>query len=136
MRWQAWNWGWTTKSAVRARKGGPVRLSIDVRIQYALETELDGAARGAHAASAAAILLDGRTGETLALASWPTFDANEFAGASENVRSDRVAGDVHELGSTLKPFTEAMALQERLTTSGELFDLSQPLCGGRQRHRR
>jgi len=107
-------------------EGRPVRLSIDVRIQYALETELDSAARGAHAASGAAILLDGRTGETLALASWPTFDANEFAGASENVRTDRVAGDVHELGSTLKPFTEAMALQERLTTSGELFDLSQP----------
>jgi cell division protein FtsI (penicillin-binding protein 3) len=107
-------------------EGRPVRLSIDVRIQYALETELNSAARGAHAASAAAILLDGRTGETLALASWPTFDANEFAGASESVRTDRVAGDVHELGSTLKPFTEAMALQERLTTSGELFDLSQP----------
>jgi cell division protein FtsI (penicillin-binding protein 3) len=107
-------------------EGRPVRLSIDVRMQYALETELDRAARGAHAANAAAILLDGRTGETLALASWPTFDANEFAGVSENVRTDRVAGDVHELGSTLKPFTEAMALQERLTTSGELFDLSQP----------
>jgi cell division protein FtsI (penicillin-binding protein 3) len=107
-------------------EGRPVRLSIDVRIQYALETELDSAARGAHAASAAAILLDGRTGETLALASWPTFDANEFANAPENVRTDRVAGDVHELGSTLKPFTEAMALQDRLTTSGELFDLSQP----------
>ncbi len=52
-------------------EGRPVRLSIDVRMQYALETELDAAARDAHAASAAAILLDGRSGETLALASWP-----------------------------------------------------------------
>lgn len=108
-------------------EGRSVRLSIDVRIQYALETELDAAAQSAHAASAAAILLDGRTGETLALASWPIFDPNEFSTASEAARTDRVAGDVHELGSTLKPFTEAMALQERLTTSSELFDLSQPL---------
>ena len=107
-------------------EGRPVRLSIDVRIQYALEAELDVAAQAAHATSAAAILLDGRTGETLALASWPQFDPNEFTQASADARRDRVAGDVHELGSTLKPFTEAMALQERLTTSGELFDLSQP----------
>ncbi len=107
-------------------EGQPVRLSLDVRLQYALETELDAAAQNAHAASAAAILLDARSGETLALASWPALDPNEFANASEAARTDRVAGDVHELGSTLKPFTEAMALQERLTTSGELFDLSQP----------
>ena len=109
-------------------EGRPVQLSIDVRIQYALESELDHAARAAHAASGAAILLDGRSGEALALASWPAFDPNEFAAAPDAARTDRVAGDVHELGSTLKPFTEAMALEERLTNSGELFDLSQPFA--------
>jgi cell division protein FtsI (penicillin-binding protein 3) len=106
--------------------GRPVRLSLDVRMQYALETELDAAARAARASSAAAILLDARTGEALAIASWPRFDPNDAGAASNNARSDRVAGQVHELGSTMKPFTVAMALQERLTTSGELFDLSQP----------
>jgi cell division protein FtsI (penicillin-binding protein 3) len=95
-------------------------------MQYALETELDAAARAARASSAAAILLDARTGEALAIASWPRFDPNDAGAASNNARSDRVAGQVHELGSTMKPFTVAMALQERLTTSGELFDLSQP----------
>lgn len=108
-------------------QGRPVRLSLDVRMQYALETELDASARAAHATSAAAILLDGRTGETLALASWPTFDPNNLARYSEDARRDRVAGDLHELGSTIKPFTVAMALQEQLTQSGELFDLSHPL---------
>jgi cell division protein FtsI (penicillin-binding protein 3) len=108
-------------------EGRAVRLSLDVRMQYALETELDAAARAAHASSAAAILLDGRTGETLALASWPTFDPNNLARYSEEARRDRVAGDLHELGSTIKPFTVAMALQEQLTQSGELFDLSHPL---------
>jgi cell division protein FtsI (penicillin-binding protein 3) len=107
--------------------GRPVRLSLDVRMQYALETELDASARSAHASSAAAILLDGRTGETLALASWPTFDPNNLARYSEDARRDRVAGDLHELGSTIKPFTVAMALQEQLTQSRELFDLSHPL---------
>lgn len=105
-------------------QGQPVRLSIDVRIQHAMEVELAAAARATGVDGGAAILLDGRSGETLALASWPSFDPNLAGQAPEAARRDRVAGDVHELGSTMKPFTVAMALQERLTSSGELFDLS------------
>jgi cell division protein FtsI (penicillin-binding protein 3) len=108
-----------------AAEGRPVRLSLDVRIQYALETELASAARASSASAASAILLDGRTGEVYALASWPTYNANAAGQASEAARTDRIAGDVHELGSTVKPFTVAMALQEELTNSGELFDLNQ-----------
>ncbi len=107
--------------------GVPVRLSLDMRVQYALEEELETAARAAGASGGAAIVLDGRTGETLALASWPVFDPNEAGRASETQRRDRAAGDLHELGSTVKPFTVAMALQEQLTTTGELFDLTRPL---------
>ncbi|ANP47197.1 peptidoglycan D,D-transpeptidase FtsI family protein [Candidatus Viadribacter manganicus] len=108
-------------------EGRQVRLSLDVRMQYALEAELDAAARASHATGGAAILLDGRTGETLALASWPAFNPNEIQRSFESARRDRVSGDLHELGSTIKPFTVAMALQEEVTTSSELFDLSQPL---------
>jgi cell division protein FtsI (penicillin-binding protein 3) len=106
--------------------GRQVRLSLDVRMQYALETELASAARAANATGAAAILLDGRSGEVYALASWPTYDANAAGQASDNARRDRVAGDLHELGSTIKPFTVAMALEAEVTNGGELFDLSQP----------
>ncbi|MEZ5959817.1 MAG: penicillin-binding protein 2 [Hyphomonadaceae bacterium] len=108
-------------------EGRPLRLSLDVRMQYALEAELDTAARASNASGGAAILLDGRTGETLALASWPSFNPNNLNRSTENARRDRVAGDIHELGSTIKPFTVAMALEEEVATSGELFDLSQPL---------
>ncbi|MGD9981014.1 MAG: peptidoglycan D,D-transpeptidase FtsI family protein [Hyphomonadaceae bacterium] len=115
--------------AIRAagEEGRPVRLSLDVRMQYALEAELAAAARASGASGGAAILLDGRTGETLAMASWPTFDPNRIGRSSEDSRRDRAAGDLHELGSTIKPFTVAMALEEELAASGELFDLSHPL---------
>lgn len=103
--------------------GRAVTLSLDVRMQYAVEDELAQAARAAGASGGAAILLDGRTGEVFALASWPRYDANDPGAASENARRDRVAGDLHELGSTMKPFTVAMALEEELTTSGELFNI-------------
>lgn len=109
------------------RDGASVRLSLDMRIQYALEEELAAAARAAGASGGAAIVLDGRTGETLALASWPVFNPNQAGQATEDQRRDRAAGDLHELGSTVKPFTVAMALQEGLTNPSELFDLSRPL---------
>lgn len=113
-------------------EGRSVRLSLDVRMQYALEEELDLAARRVGATGAAAIILDGRTGETYALASWPRFDPNQAGAASEAQRLNRVAGSVYELGSTIKPFTVAMALQEQVTQSGEVFDLNRPLnVGGR-----
>ncbi|MES1199461.1 MAG: penicillin-binding protein 2 [Pseudomonadota bacterium] len=106
--------------------GRALRLSLDVRLQYVVETELARAAIAAHASGGAAILLDAKTGETLALASWPSFDPNQFATAPEDARRDRVAGDVHELGSTIKPFTLAMALDEHRTSADERFDLMQP----------
>lgn len=116
--------------AIRAAgvAGHPLALSLDVRMQYALETELDRSARAAGASGAAAILLDARSGEALALASWPVFDPNEAGQSAEGARRDRVAGDVHELGSTIKPFTVAMALEAEVTTAGEVFDFSQPFA--------
>jgi cell division protein FtsI (penicillin-binding protein 3) len=109
------------------REAKPVMLSLDVRVQYALETELDAAARAAGASGGAGIILDGRSGETLALASWPSFDPNAAGESAEDRRRDRVAGDLHELGSTMKPFTLAMAIEDRRVANGETFDLSRPL---------
>jgi cell division protein FtsI (penicillin-binding protein 3) len=107
--------------------GRPLRLSLDVRLQHIVETELADAARQAEASGGAAILLDARSGETLAMASWPGFDPNSAGRAPIEALRDRVAGDLHELGSTIKPFTIAMALEDGLTRPNERFDLSQPL---------
>lgn len=107
--------------------GGRVRLSLDVRVQFALEEELEAAARAAGAPAAAAIILDGRTGETYAMATWPSFDPNAFNAVSEAARRDRVAGAVRELGSTIKPFTVAMALEEHIASNRDVFDVSEPL---------
>jgi cell division protein FtsI (penicillin-binding protein 3) len=104
-----------------------LRLSLDIRLQHIVETELAAAAQRTGATGGAAILLDARSGETLAMASWPGFDPNAAGRAPIEALRDRVAGDVHELGSTIKPFTIAMALEDGLTRPNERFDLSQPL---------
>ncbi|MDX2234567.1 MAG: penicillin-binding protein 2 [Hyphomonadaceae bacterium] len=110
-----------------AAAGRPFALSIDVRIQYALESELADAAWAAKAKGAAAVILDATTGETLALASWPQVDPNAPGGGPEAARVNRAAGAVYEMGSTLKPFTAAMALEVDALRLAEPFDLTRAM---------
>jgi cell division protein FtsI (penicillin-binding protein 3) len=88
----------------------PVALSIDVRVQGALEDELRRGMLSTNAIGAAGIVLDVDTGEVMAMASLPEFDPNT-AGASgaENV-FNRVTNGVYELGSTFKPLSIAAAI--------------------------
>lgn len=112
---------------VRAgENAGAVRLSIDARIQFAVEEELARAAQALNAQGGAAIVLDGRTGETLALASWPQVDPNRFGAANDNARLNRAAAARFEMGSTIKTFTVAMALEERLTNVREPISIAPP----------
>lgn len=107
--------------------GTPVALSIDTRIQYALETELADAAWGARAKGGAGVILDGHTGEVLAIASWPQVDPNTPGEGSDVARLNRATGAVFEMGSTLKPFTAAMALDLDQLRLAEQFDLTASL---------
>lgn len=110
-----------------AAAGKPFALSIDLRIQYAVESELADAAWGAKAKGGAAILLDGKTGETLAMASWPQVDPNQPAEVPETTRLNRAAGAVYEMGSALKPFTAAMAMDAGVLRLTDRFDLTRTL---------
>lgn len=88
----------------------PVPLSIDVRVQGALEDELRRGMLATNAIGAAGIVLDVDSGEVMALASLPEFDPN-VAGASgpKNV-FNRATNGVYELGSTFKPLSIAAAI--------------------------
>src|SRR3546814_12820701 len=61
-----------------ARRGQPSALSIDLRVQGALEDELRRGMMLVNAVGAAGIVLDVDTGEVLALASLPEFDPNRI----------------------------------------------------------
>jgi len=104
-----------------AKRGEPVALSLDVRVQGALEDELRRGMLATNAIGAAGIVLDVDTGEVMAMASLPEFDPN-VAGASgaRNV-FNRVTNGVYELGSTFKPISVAAAMD-----AGVVRDLSKP----------
>lgn len=108
----------------------PIRLTIDLSVQYSLEAELSSVAAESRAKSGAGIVLDSRTGEVLAMASWPTFDLNRRQDFSSNELKDRAAGGVYELGSVFKPLTLAAGLDYDLYSVRETFDVSRPITVG------
>jgi cell division protein FtsI (penicillin-binding protein 3) len=102
-----------------AQRGRPVPLSIDARVQGALEDELSRGMRLVNAVGAAGVVLDVDTGEVLALASLPEFDPNKVDATGQKFMFNRVTNQVYELGSTFKPLTVAAAID-----AGVITDLS------------
>jgi cell division protein FtsI (penicillin-binding protein 3) len=102
-----------------ARRGQPVALSIDARVQGALEDELKRGMLSVDAVGAAGIVLDVDTGEVLALASLPEFDPNKMDAEGQKHVFNKVTNQVYELGSTFKPLTVAAAID-----SGTVTDLA------------
>jgi len=94
-----------------ARPGHDLQLTLDMTVQHVLEEELAHAAALSHARAGAAVAMDPATGEILAMASWPTFNPNDYSRADEEARRDRVVVSAYEPGSTFKIITAAAALE-------------------------
>jgi cell division protein FtsI (penicillin-binding protein 3) len=93
-----------------ATRGEPLVLSIDSRVQQALEHELTDAMTTFSAIGAAGVIMDVQTGEVLAMTSLPEVNPNAPGAAPPEARFNRATQGVYELGSTFKPFTVAMAM--------------------------
>lgn len=113
----------------------PIVTSLDIRVQYALEDEIGKAIEKYAAKAGAGLVLDVNTGEILALASLPSFDANAPADALKPDRINRIAASVFEMGSTFKALTTAMALESGQYTTRSMIDASKPVAFGRMRIR-
>jgi cell division protein FtsI (penicillin-binding protein 3) len=102
-------------------------LSIDTRIQFALEDELKKAMEEFRPLSALGIVTRVKTGEVLAMAGLPTFDPNAPGKVSYLERQNRAVVNPYELGSVFKPLTLAMGFDQGLITPDEMFDVVNPL---------
>ena len=90
--------------------GRDVVLSIDRRIQYLVHRELLKAVEKHKALAGAAIVLDAKTGEVLAMANVPTYNPNNPVNIRGKTRN-RAIVDMFEPGSTMKPVTVAAGLE-------------------------
>jgi cell division protein FtsI (penicillin-binding protein 3) len=124
-----------------AREGAPLRLTLDIPVQAALEDALRAGVAQFDARAAAGVVMDATTGAVLAIASLPDFDPNARPNPNDpEVREtrplmNRVAEGVFELGSTFKPLFAGLALDRGVATADTLLDAKGPLAWGRFRIR-
>ena len=109
----------------------PVRLSIEIGAQAGLEAELGDAMARYHAAGAAAIVMDTRTGEIAAAASLPRMEPARAADAQDSAKKDKLQSGTYELGSIFKMMTIASALDRQQVSVDTVFDVREPLMAGR-----
>ncbi len=108
------------------RTGAPTPLSIDLRVQAALENELYAAAAELGAHGAVGIVTNVQTGEVLGMASYPAYDPNRRQETRAG-EMNRVVSGHYEMGSVLKAFTIAAGLDTGQADMTTTFDASDPL---------
>jgi cell division protein FtsI (penicillin-binding protein 3) len=117
---------------LRARASGndPVVLSIDVRVQAALEEELANAVGEFNPKGAVGLVTNIHTGEIIAMASWPEFDPNRPGKYTDDEKKNRATASVFEMGSTFKAFTVAIGLDTGVAQMDSTYDARTPLKMG------
>ena len=93
------------------QEGKNLRLSIDSRIQYLAFQALKNTVIEQRAEGGSAVVLSARSGEILAMVNVPVFNPNNRASLDKSNLRNRAVTDVFEPGSTIKPFTMALALK-------------------------
>jgi cell division protein FtsI (penicillin-binding protein 3) len=96
--------------------GKDLALSLDRKIQYIAFSHLKEAVDKHKAKAGAIVVLDAKSGELLALANLPTYNPNDRSGLTGAQLRNRVLTDTFEPGSTMKPFTVALALENKTVT--------------------
>lgn len=117
-----------------AQRGKPFAVSIDSRVQGALESELYAQLVQTRAKGAGGVIMDANTGEIIAMASIPVFDPNKlqnYAGksCSQSPLCNHMVQARYEMGSSFKPLAIAAAMDAGVVTSmSKRYDATAPLA--------
>ena len=109
------------EKTVSARYGDSIFLTIDYKIQSIVEDELENACLKWQPNSATAIVMDPSTGEILAMANRPSFNANFVQNSKQRERRNRAITDCFEPGSLIKPLIVCGALDSGLVEEDDTF---------------
>jgi cell division protein FtsI (penicillin-binding protein 3) len=101
--------------------GKDLALSIDSKIQYIAFSQLKEAVEKSNAKAGGIVVLDAKTGEVLALANLPSYNPNNRSVLTGAQLRNRVLTDTYEPGSTMKPFTIALALDRHVITPNTMI---------------
>lgn len=104
--------------------GKSITLTIDIDLQKIVTHELKNAVEANNANSGSVVALDPKTGEVLAIASYPNYDPNNFnvKNIPDGAIRNRIITDPFEPGSTFKLITAAAALEENIVRPDDIVD--------------
>lgn len=105
----------------------PVKLSIDLRVQNILRDVVVDAMGKFKSLAAGGVVMDVKTGEILAMVSYPDYDPNKPADGATEGWMNRMSNGTFEMGSTFKSFTTAMALDSGKVKLTDSFDARFPI---------
>ena len=114
----------TQRTVEAGDPGEDIRLTIDAGLQLAIEQEVMSAGIANGAKSVSAVVLDPWTGEIYASASWPSYDANDYApiaSADPSIFIDPVVSHVYEPGSVFKMLTVVAGLEQGTTAMDKVY---------------
>jgi cell division protein FtsI (penicillin-binding protein 3) len=120
---------------IRKQAGqGPFATSLDLRVQAALDDELEKAAIKFGVNDAVGIVTNIHTGEVLGMSSWPRYDPNAPGQSPPYNMVNRAAASVYEPGSVFKVFSMAMALDSGSATLNSTYNVESLQIGNRTIH--
>lgn len=104
--------------------GNSLMLTIDEGLQHIVEMEIENAMDVWKAEAVVAIMMEPSTGKILAMANRPTYDPNSVGDVQADERRNRAITDNYEPGSTFKTFVASAAIEEKIVSLNEKFDVS------------
>ena len=114
-------------------KSNKITLSIDTFIEETIRNNLISAMKKYNAKTAAGIMINSKTGEILAFVSLPDFNNKNYAETIFDTRyNNHISYDIYEMGSIMKIFTTAIALENNFNKE-QKFDVLKPFKIGSHR---
>lgn len=104
-------------------------LTLDMDMQTIVENELKQGVETAEAESGSVVAMNPRTGEILAIATYPTFNPNNLADATPELTRSSCFTDTYEPGSTFKLVTSAALLEEGIVTPSTTVTGAETITG-------
>jgi cell division protein FtsI/penicillin-binding protein 2 len=114
-----------TKIIDQGTPGQDIRTTIDASLQLQLEQEVFATWIADKAKTVSAVVMDPKTGELLAEASYPAYDANSYidvANQNPDLFMDPVVTRAYEPGSVFKMLTASAALQSKTTSLATMIN--------------
>lgn len=121
------------KREVEAQDGYQVKLSVDTRVQSAIEAEIERVVKEMNPEGVMVVATDPATGYVLGMGSYPDFNPNRYWESPVQNHRNRVLTDVFEPGSPFKAITFSAALEEGLIDFDETYDCNQAVVQYRNR---